>query len=189
MFPRCSAANFACLWEPDQYVAIAFSMCGFMRGGASARGTTAWTTSTSAPMSFTAASMSCRARRIADSATSLPALRRLLGPCRFTRAVRIGPIGWQRPSCSRSSHFTVRVCSLRSTGCGQAGPRPVRGREPARAGDRVLWLHYASRLAHAVERKRPFAASLRAGAQKLLGLARASRPAARQPHEAILSAR
>jgi Domain of unknown function (DUF4145) len=23
MFPRCSAANFACLWEPDQYVAIA----------------------------------------------------------------------------------------------------------------------------------------------------------------------
>jgi len=24
MFPRCSAANFACLWEPDQYVAIAF---------------------------------------------------------------------------------------------------------------------------------------------------------------------
>ena len=54
----------------------------------------------------------------AGSATSLPALRRLLQPCRSTRVVRIGPIGWQRPSCSRSSHFAVRVCSLRSTGCG-----------------------------------------------------------------------
>src|SRR5215813_1264659 len=71
----------------------------------------------------------------------------------------------------------------------QAWPHPLRGREPPRAGDRVLWLHHAGRLAHAAQRQRPFAASLRAGAQKLLGSETASGPASRQPDEAILSAR
>src|SRR5262245_31132056 len=177
-------------WEPEQYVAIAFQICGFLRerridtGNKQRERQVLRLPRASRPGAGRAGLVGSRVRlrlcRLFGPRCSLVvlpgryALALLAGGGRHVRARRLLP---SEPA--RSAQPAVD----------QAWPRPVCGREPPRAGDRVLWLRHAGRLAHAAQRQRPFAASLRAGAQKLLGSETASRPASRQPHEPILSAR